>query len=92
MTYFVAVVDPCIPTVVMGCLNMSIEIWPIFKAQAKLRFASTFNRLKFLSIFLFFFLSDVPNLDLNNLTDLLIKSTLVQLIYSIQGNTVNIKD
>ena len=34
----------------------------------------------------------IPNLDLNNLTNLLIKSTLVKLVYSSHRNTVNINE
>ena len=66
----------------------------IIKAQVKLRFTSAFNRLKFLSIFLSFYLSlsDAPNLDLNNPTNPLLKRTLIQLVYSSKVNTANIKE
>ena len=68
----------------------------IFKAKAKLTFASTFNRLKFLSfslsLSLSLSLSDAPNLDLNNPTVTVIKSTLVQLVYSSKVDTLNIKN
>ena len=59
----------------------------IFKAQVKLRYTSAFNRLKFLSFYLSIFLSlsDIPNLDLNNPTNPLLKSTLVQLVYISSG-------
>ena len=55
-------------------------------AQAKLGSALAFEVSIYLS------LSDAPNPDLNNPTNLLIKSTLVQLVYSSKGNTVNIKE
>jgi hypothetical protein len=72
------------------CFSLfNIFFCDIFKA--KLPFVSAFNVLKFLSIF-FLLLSDFPNLDLNNLTDLLIKRTLVEFVYSSKENTDNIKE
>ena len=61
--------------------------WSIFKALVKLCFNSAFNRLKFISFFLSIFLalSDIPNLDLNKMTNHLLKSTLIKLVYNSSG-------
>ena len=62
--------------------SANLNLCIIFKAQVKLCFTSAFNKWKFLSIFLSFFLSisDIPNLDLNNSTNPLLKSTPPNLV------------